>query len=314
MNMFPRTSRRHACTHTHTHAHTRTHAHTQTRRHTCRHAHMHMHTGSHAHRHRHTGTHAHRRGLELLRVGGLMAYSTCSLNPIEDEVRTCAVHAHALHMHMRCTCTCTCMCMCMCRPSLRRCSCALSAPPRGRWSSRRGRSRSSCRSWCVVPASRTGVSPITRSAPAALAALAAAAAAAAMVTAATMTAIVTAAAWAAMVSFGFAGIRRTSERLRRGALCICMRSAYVLRVHAAHARQCVCAALRAVLCVRCICAVHRMCERTHGVLIHGAFMTQDAPRGADVVAAAYRAEAASRALLAHASPRSGAYAYHAHAM
>jgi 16S rRNA C967 or C1407 C5-methylase (RsmB/RsmF family) len=25
------------------------------------------------------------RGLELLKVGGLMAYSTCSLNPIEDE-------------------------------------------------------------------------------------------------------------------------------------------------------------------------------------------------------------------------------------
>ena len=44
-------------------------------------------------------THAHRRGLELLRVGGLMAYSTCSLNPIEDEARTHA-HAHALYMRM----------------------------------------------------------------------------------------------------------------------------------------------------------------------------------------------------------------------
>ena len=26
------------------------------------------------------------RGLSLLRVGGLMVYSTCSFNPIEDEV------------------------------------------------------------------------------------------------------------------------------------------------------------------------------------------------------------------------------------
>lgn len=35
------------------------------------------------------------RCLELLKVGGLMAYSTCSLNPLEDE----AILAHLLRTH-----------------------------------------------------------------------------------------------------------------------------------------------------------------------------------------------------------------------
>ncbi|KAL1519546.1 hypothetical protein AB1Y20_023061 [Prymnesium parvum] len=38
------------------------------------------------------------RGLELLRVGGVMAYSTCSLNPIEDEAVVAALLARA-HRH-----------------------------------------------------------------------------------------------------------------------------------------------------------------------------------------------------------------------
>ena len=39
-----------------------------------------------------------RRCLELLQVGGLMAYSTCSLNPIEDE----AIVAHMLRTYSGC--------------------------------------------------------------------------------------------------------------------------------------------------------------------------------------------------------------------
>lgn len=43
------------------------------------------------------------RGLELLRVGGLMVYSTCSLNPIEDEVRRsrCMHLSHPSARHAR---------------------------------------------------------------------------------------------------------------------------------------------------------------------------------------------------------------------
>jgi len=37
-----------------------------------------------------------KRGVELLEVGGRIVYSTCSLNPVEDEAVLCAVLAQMM--------------------------------------------------------------------------------------------------------------------------------------------------------------------------------------------------------------------------
>ena len=55
-----------------------------------------------------------RRGLEMLAVGGRLVYSTCSLNPVEDE----AVVASLLDQCQGETITCVyvCLCLCVCVP------------------------------------------------------------------------------------------------------------------------------------------------------------------------------------------------------
>ena len=44
-----------------------------------------------------------KRGVQMLDVGGRIVYSTCSLNPVEDEAVLCAVIAKMKGLHV-CVC------------------------------------------------------------------------------------------------------------------------------------------------------------------------------------------------------------------
>ena len=54
------------------------------------------------------------RGLELLNVGGRLVYSTCSLNPVEDEAVIAAAVTHCKGVAWGTVSVCVCVCVCVC--------------------------------------------------------------------------------------------------------------------------------------------------------------------------------------------------------